>query len=52
MADVNVIAIMAIGMTLVIITGGIDLSVGFVMGLAAVVINREILGLVDRRAGL
>jgi len=31
------IGIMALGMTLVIITGGIDLSVGSVMGLAAIV---------------
>ena len=31
------IGIMALGMTTVIITGGIDLSVGSVMGLAAIV---------------
>src|SRR5580692_4800700 len=31
------IGIMALGMTAVIITGGIDLSVGSVMGLAAIV---------------
>ena len=31
------IGIMALGMTTVIVTGGIDLSVGSVMGLAAIV---------------
>jgi len=35
-----VVGIAAAGMTLVIISGGIDLSVGFVMGLAAVVMAR------------
>ena len=36
--QITVIAIMAIGMTLVIITGGIDLSVGSLAALAAVVV--------------
>jgi ribose transport system permease protein len=40
--QIAVIAIMAIGMTLVIITGGIDLSVGSLSALAAVVAARLI----------
>ena len=40
--QIAVIAIMAIGMTLVIITGGIDLSVGSLAALAAVVAARLI----------
>ena len=36
------IAIIAIGMTLVIITGGIDLSVGSLIALSAVVTSRLI----------
>jgi len=40
--QIAVIAIMAIGMTMVIITGGIDLSVGSLAALAAVVVARLI----------
>lgn len=40
--QIAVIAIIAIGMTMVIITGGIDLSVGSVVALAAVVATRLI----------
>ncbi|MEK7728536.1 MAG: ABC transporter permease [candidate division KSB1 bacterium] len=40
--QIAVIAIMAIGMTMVIVTGGIDLSVGSVVALAAVVATRLI----------
>src|SRR5690606_29018341 len=41
--------LLAIGQTFVIIAGGIDLSVGFVMGLAAVVVARvmQVLTAVD-----
>lgn len=41
--QIAVIAIIAIGMTMVIITGGIDLSVGSVVALAAVVATRLIM---------
>lgn len=37
--QISVVAILAIGMTLVIITGGIDLSVGSVVALSAVVVS-------------
>src|SRR4029077_8916246 len=40
--QIAVIAILAIGMTLVIITGGIDLSVGSLIALSAVVTTRLI----------
>jgi ribose transport system permease protein len=40
--QIDVIAILAIGMTLVIITGGIDLSVGSLIALSAVVTARMI----------
>ncbi len=40
--QIAVIAIMAIGMTLVIVTGGIDLSVGSLLALAAVLVARLI----------
>ena len=40
--QIAVIAIIAIGMTMVIITGGIDLSVGSIIALAAVVATRMI----------
>ena len=43
--QVSIIAIMAIGMTLVIISGGIDLSVGSVMALASVIVATIILKL-------
>ena len=33
------IAILSLGMTLIIITGGIDLSVGSIMGLSAIVLG-------------
>src|SRR5947209_18260297 len=43
-ADMALVLIMALGQTFVILSGGIDLSVGFVMGMASVaaalVINR------------
>ncbi len=45
--QIAVIAILAVGMTMVIITGGIDLSVGSLIALAAVVIA----GLVGRLGG-
>src|ERR1700681_2553551 len=35
-ADMSLVLIMALGQTFVILSGGIDLSVGFVMGLASV----------------
>src|SRR5438874_5041170 len=35
-ADMSLVLIMALGQTFVIISGGIDLSVGFVMGMASV----------------
>src|SRR6266404_8521348 len=35
-ADMSLVLIIALGETFVIISGGIDLSVGFVMGLASV----------------
>ena len=35
-ADMSLILIMALGQTFVIISGGIDLSIGFVMGLSSV----------------
>jgi ribose/xylose/arabinose/galactoside ABC-type transport system permease subunit len=38
-ANASILLVLALGQTLVIITGGIDLSVGFVMGLATVVIS-------------
>jgi ribose transport system permease protein len=37
--QISVVAILAIGMTLVIITGGIDLSVGSVVALSAVIVS-------------
>ena len=37
MTQISTNAILAIGMTLVIVTGGIDLSVGSVLGLSAMV---------------
>ncbi len=43
--QIAVIAIIAIGMTMVIITGGIDLSVGSVVALAAVIATRVIVSL-------
>lgn len=43
--QVSIIAIIAIGMTLVIISGGIDLSVGSVMALASVIVATIILKL-------
>ena len=43
--QIAVIAIIAIGMTMVIITGGIDLSVGSVVALAAVATTRAIVSL-------
>src|SRR5438067_12467283 len=36
-ADMSLVLIMALGQTFVIISGGIDLSTGFVMGMASVV---------------
>ncbi len=48
--QISIIAIIAIGMTLVIITAGIDLSVGSLIGLAAVtstVLIRDLAGGVD-----
>lgn len=48
--QIAVIAILAIGMTLVIITGGIDLSVGSLVGMAAVVaalVIRDAAGALD-----
>ncbi len=41
--QVSIIAIMAIGMTMVIISGGIDLSVGSIMALASVIVATLIL---------
>ncbi len=38
-ANMAIILVLALGQTFVIITGGIDLSVGFVMGLATIVIS-------------
>ena len=38
-ANASILLVLALGQTLVIITGGIDLSVGFVMGLATIVIS-------------
>src|SRR5207245_4020344 len=35
-ADMSLVLIMALGQTFVILSGGIDLSVGFVMGMASV----------------
>lgn len=46
-ANTAVVLVLALGQTFVIITGGIDLSVGYVMGLATIVISmvmRELLG--------
>ena len=43
--QVSIIAIIAIGMTLVIISGGIDLSVGSIMALASVIVASIILWL-------
>ena len=43
--QVSIIAIIAIGMTLVIISGGIDLSVGSIMALASVIVATIILKL-------
>lgn len=45
--QIVVIAILAIGMTMVIITGGIDLSVGSLIALSAVVATR----LIEKQAG-
>jgi ribose transport system permease protein len=49
--QIAVIAIIAIGMTMVIITGGIDLSVGSVVALAAVAATRLIVSLGGAHAG-
>jgi ribose transport system permease protein len=52
--QISIIAIVAIGMTLVIITGGIDLSVGSLIGLAAVattVLIRDLAGAREAGAG-
>ncbi|MDZ7359635.1 MAG: ABC transporter permease [candidate division KSB1 bacterium] len=49
--QIAVIAIIAIGMTMVIITGGIDLSVGSVVALAAVVAASLIVQLGGAQAG-
>ena len=38
-ANMAIVLVLALGQTFVIITGGIDLSVGYVMGLATVVIS-------------
>ena len=38
-ANTAIVLVLALGQTFVIITGGIDLSVGYVMGLATVVIS-------------
>src|SRR4029077_2075522 len=48
--QIAVIAILAIGMTMVIITGGIDLSVGSLLALAAVLVAlliRDVAGALD-----
>jgi ribose transport system permease protein len=48
--QISVIAILSVGMTLVILTGGIDLSVGSLLALAAVVSSwlvREVFGGID-----
>jgi D-xylose transport system permease protein len=37
--QVTIVGIMSVGMTMVILTGGIDLSVGSVMGIAAIVVT-------------
>jgi ribose transport system permease protein len=44
--------LLGLGQTFVIIAGGIDLSVGFVMGLAAVIVARTMQPLVDIPPGL
>ncbi len=49
--QIAVIAIIAIGMTMVIITGGIDLSVGSMVALAAVVATRLIVSMGGVHAG-
>ena len=49
--QIAVIAIVAIGMTMVIITGGIDLSVGSVIALAAVVATSVIVQMGGAQAG-
>ena len=38
-ANLAIVLVLALGQTFVIITGGIDLSVGYVMGLATIVIS-------------
>ena len=43
--------LLGLGQTFVIIAGGIDLSVGFVMGLAAVIMARVMQPLVEHPAG-
>jgi ribose/xylose/arabinose/galactoside ABC-type transport system permease subunit len=46
-ANVAIVLVLALGQTYVIITGGIDLSVGYVMGLATIVISmimRQLIG--------
>ena len=52
--QIAVIAILAIGMTMVIITGGIDLSVGSLIALSAVIVSllvRECFGATEASAG-
>lgn len=49
--QIAVIAIVAIGMTMVIITGGIDLSVGSVIALSAVVVTSLIVKMGGANAG-
>src|SRR4051812_42767438 len=49
MRQLSEIGIIAVGMTLVILTGGIDLSVGSVLGLSAVV---TAFGLMDWQLGM
>ena len=46
-----VIAVIAVGMTMVIITGGIDLSVGSVIAISTVVIAALLDAVVDSVAG-
>src|SRR5713226_3251790 len=50
-ADMALVLIMALGQTFVIISGGIDLSTGYVMGLAAVAASLA-MNYVGARAGL
>lgn len=45
-ANASVMLVLALGQTFVIITGGIDLSVGYVMGLATIVISMTMQALV------